>query len=173
MLLLAVIPVGASVAGNTGPISGGDAVTLEPVTGDAAPRPAPTRRRVFTCVTPGLTIFSDRPCGPLPDVREVHWPQGGAVPQSGSGPVVAARADPERSPRGSRSSGEPSRTAARDRREDTAEREARERAAACERLEQAVQDLDQRLRAGYTAREAGRLWARWREAKERLRDARC
>lgn len=173
MLLLAVIPVGASAARDGGPISGGDAVTLEPVPPQAALRPAPTRRRVFTCITPGLTIFSDRPCGPLPDVREVHWPQGAAAPQTGSGPAVTARRDQERSPRGGRSGGEPSRTAAREPREDTAEREARDREAACERLEQAVEDLDQRLRAGYTAREAGRLWARWREAKERLRDARC
>jgi hypothetical protein len=173
VLLLAVIPVGASAASDSGPISGGDAVTLEPVPAQAAPRTAPTRRRVFTCITPGLTIFSDRPCGPVPDVREVHWPQGAAAPPPGSGPSVAARADQVRSPRGARSGGEPSRTAARDPGEDTAEREGRDRGAACERLEQAVEDLDQRLRAGYTAREAGRLWARWREAKERLRDARC
>jgi hypothetical protein len=109
----------------------------------------------------------------LPDVREVHWPQGAAVPQSGSAPSVTGHAEQERGRRGSRSGGEPSRTAARDEREDAAERAARDRAAACARLEQAVEDLDQRLRAGYSAREAGRLWARWREAKERLRDARC
>jgi hypothetical protein len=172
-LLLVGVTVDASVAGNGGPISGGDAVTLEPVPGPAAPPPAPTRRRVFTCVTPELTIFSDRPCGPSPDVREVHWPPGDASARSGAGPAVAARADRERSPRTNAVSGESSRSAARDERDDSVEREARERAAACARLEQAVQDLDQRLRAGYSAREAGRLWARWREAKERLRDARC
>ncbi len=30
-----------------------------------------------------------------------------------------------------------------------------------------------RMRTGYSAREAGRLWDRWREAKARLHDADC
>jgi hypothetical protein len=29
------------------------------------------------------------------------------------------------------------------------------------------------MRAGYSAREAATLWSRWREAKQRLREADC
>jgi hypothetical protein len=43
----------------------------------------------------------------------------------------------------------------------------------CERLQAAVHALDTRMRNGYSAREAGRLWDRWRDARERVRDADC
>jgi hypothetical protein len=45
--------------------------------------------------------------------------------------------------------------------------------ATCGRLEDAVRKLDDRMRTGYSAREAGRLWGRWREARARLREAEC
>jgi hypothetical protein len=43
----------------------------------------------------------------------------------------------------------------------------------CEPLEAAVDELDQVMRAGYSARESARLWERWREARARLREADC
>ena len=58
-------------------------------------------------------------------------------------------------------------------RDDERHAEQAGRTAACSRLAGAVQALDARMRAGYSAREAARLWARWREAKERLREADC
>jgi hypothetical protein len=47
------------------------------------------------------------------------------------------------------------------------------KAATCQRLQEAVEALDAHMRNGYSAREAGRLWDRWREARSRLREARC
>ena len=161
----------AFAATSRSPMGGGDTITLEPVPARSAARPAATRRVVFTCVTPGLVIFSDRPCGPLPELRELRFdPVGGATARAGAG---SAASHDETSARRDKPGTATSGAAAKVEPEDAAEREMRERAFACERLEQALHDLDQRMRAGYTAREAGRLWARWREAKERLRDARC
>ncbi|HET7204388.1 MAG TPA: hypothetical protein VFI92_13565 [Steroidobacteraceae bacterium] len=138
------------------PTGGGGSVELQPV----PPRDSPRawRRLVFTCATPGLVIFSDRPCGPMPTLHEVKVPAPGASPTVAApapaastrpAPALPAREDPRR-----------------------AEDEDRH-TEACRRLESGVQALDARMRAGYSAREAARLWARWREAKERLREADC
>ena len=43
----------------------------------------------------------------------------------------------------------------------------------CRKLEAAVAAIDSRMRSGYSARESGRLWDRWREAKARLQEADC
>jgi hypothetical protein len=43
----------------------------------------------------------------------------------------------------------------------------------CERHQRRLDELNDRMRAGYSAREAARLWQQWRDAKERLRTARC
>jgi hypothetical protein len=44
---------------------------------------------------------------------------------------------------------------------------------ACVKLERQLDELNGRMRAGYSAREAARLWQRWRDTKERLRTGRC
>ncbi len=49
----------------------------------------------------------------------------------------------------------------------------REHAAICQKLQATLDSLDSRMRTGYSAREAGRLWERWREAKARLHEANC
>lgn len=137
------------------PMGGGGAVELEPVPARESPRA--WRRLVFTCATPGLVIFSDRPCGPMPALHEVK------VRAPGASPTVAAP-----------SSAASTRPApALPERDDERHAEQEGRTAACSRLAGAVQALDARMRAGYSAREAARLWARWREAKERLREADC
>jgi hypothetical protein len=59
------------------------------------------------------------------------------------------------------------------REEDATEQAAEAQAQTCERLARTLRDLDARMRAGYSAREAGRLWDRWRETRERLREAGC
>lgn len=159
-LLLLAVQFGRTHAAHTLPLpavdspqGGGGAVVLEP-----APAPAAvSRRTIFTCIAPRLVTYSDRPCGPLADTRELR-----TVTQPGAH-VQAATARPEPAP------------AAPTRRDETAgtidPTQVREQA--CARLEEAVTELDQRMRAGYSAREAGRLWERWRQARARLREADC
>jgi hypothetical protein len=43
----------------------------------------------------------------------------------------------------------------------------------CAVLQRQLDGLNDRMRAGYSAREAARLWQRWRDTKERLRTSRC
>ena len=138
------------------PTGGGGAVELEPVPPRESPRT--WRRLVFTCVLPGLVIFSDRPCGPVPALHEVKGRGPGASPS-----VAAPAPEASTRPAVALQVGDDARR----------EEESARRAEACRRLESAVKALDAQMRAGYSAREAARLWARWREAKERLREADC
>jgi hypothetical protein len=158
-LLLGPSPAVASVAHT--PTGGGGAVVLEPVPARESPRT--WRRVVFTCTSPGLVEFSDRPCGPLPVLHEVKLraPAPVAVPSGAAATTVAP------APAAS------TRPAAVKLGDDQATREAEHREQTCHRLADAVRALDDRMRAGYPAREAARLWSRWREAKERLREAEC
>jgi hypothetical protein len=138
----------------------GDAgsVALEP----GAARAAVSRRTIFTCVSPRLVIYSDRPCGPLAGTRELRTvtPPGGKGPTTAPHPEAAPVAAPVAAPR--------------KRNDSTAMIEpARAREPTCEQLEAAVTELDQVMRAGYSAREAARLWERWREARARQREADC
>ncbi len=140
------------------PAGGGGSVVLEPV----KPRAQPTSRLVYSCVAPGLVTFSDRPCGPLPEVRElkVSTPApaaAGAAPELGKArePAAASRRNMP-----GRENADP----------DDGETE---RAAICQKLQTTLESLDSRMRTGYSAREAGRLWERWREAKARLHAANC
>jgi hypothetical protein len=43
----------------------------------------------------------------------------------------------------------------------------------CTTLQRQLEELDDRMRAGYPSREAARLWNRWRQLKARLRTERC
>lgn len=125
-------------------------------------RARPTTRLVYTCVTPGLVTFADRPCGPAARQRELKLdlPQPAAAGESSS---IA----------------EPAAAAAQARRDTAAKadvaaaRAAADRTATCLRLEAALDEVDSQMRAGYPAREAGRLWERWRGARASLREARC
>ena len=124
----------------------------------ATPAPAVatrTRRLVYSCREGNVPMFSDRPCGEASLLRslEVYTPA-----QSGRPPST----EPERP----KSSTKPAqREALAKSLQETAEK--------CERLGNAVEAIDDRMRAGYPAREAGRLWQRWRDAKEALRAAGC
>jgi len=140
------------------PAGGGGSVVLEPV----KPRTQPTTRLVYSCVAPGLVTFSDRPCGPLPEVRElkVSTPApaaAGAAPELGKArePAAAGRRNAP-----GRENADPDDGGTDD-------------AAICQKLQATLDNLDSRMRTGYSAREAGRLWERWREAKVRLREANC
>ena len=158
-LLLGPSPVEAAVSRT--PTGGGGAVVLEPVPARASPRT--WRRVVFTCTSPGLVEFSDRPCGPLPVLHEVKLHAPAPVPGASGAPATVVAPAPVAS----------TRPAATNSSEDEATRDAEHREQTCRRLADAVRALDDRMRAGYPAREAARLWSRWREAKERLREAEC
>jgi hypothetical protein len=128
-------------------------------TATVSPAPAPARRShrlVFACREGNTAVFSDRPCGENAILRslEVVTPaQTGRPPVIEPAPVKAAtRPAPQQASR---------------------ERSLREAAEKCERLKKAVEQIDDRMRAGYPAREAGRLWQRWRDAKEALQAADC
>ena len=142
------------------PTGGGGSVVLEPVPGSESRRT--WRRLVYTCTSPGLTVFSDRPCGAVPIVHEVkvHAPHGSA----GTGGAAATIVPPKPA-----ASIRPAPSGPR--RDEESDENARE--ATCRRLQDAVRSLDDRMRAGYSAREAALLWSRWREAKQRLREADC
>jgi hypothetical protein len=134
--------------------------------------PRSVRRLVFVCTTPEVTTFSDRPCGPAPARRELRVDLAG--PSSGEGASVRAAA-PRAATRPARAGatdrpGEASDTGAESASAQDAD-SARERQ--CERLERAVVSLTDQMRTGYSARDAARLWQRWREAKSRLREADC
>ncbi len=140
------------------PAGGGGSVVLEPV----APRAKSTRRLVYSCVAPGLVTFSDRPCGPLPEVRELKV----------SAPApTAAGASPELG--NTRERAAPSHGISTGREDADTDDSETERAAICQKLQATLDSLDSRMRTGYSAREAGRLWERWREAKARLHEANC
>ncbi|HEX9208741.1 MAG TPA: hypothetical protein VF851_10920 [Steroidobacteraceae bacterium] len=151
-------PPAADTAAN--PMGGGGSVVLEPAPDKPAARP--TQRIVFTCVTPGLTTFSDRPCGPLPERRALELPAT-AVTRSGESATIT--------PPPARASTRPA--TAPTRAEAQGSRPGTEGRASCRQLQDAVARIDREMRAGYSAREAPRLWERWREARERARAAGC
>jgi hypothetical protein len=137
------------------PTGGGGTVQLEPV----PERQRPNRSRaVFVCRGAGPVIFSDLPCGPNLQEHSVAMPPptvGGAVANTKPArPAAATRPRPE-------PSSKLEKTAA-----DTTVRR-------CIGLREQLDKLDDRMRTGYSAREAARLWNRWRELKNEIYAARC
>ena len=115
--------------------------------------PASGRRPVFVCEDAGIPVFSDRPCGAALTPRTVSFtapPAGAAVSTSPPPPRASTKPLP------------------------ATERPAGDKAASrCAALRRQLEDLDDRMRTGYTSREAARLWNRWRDLKSRLRSERC
>lgn len=167
--LAATAPAGSPAVATASPFGGNASVTLEPVPASVV-RSSTSRRLVFTCVEPGLVTFSDRPCGPWPQRRELAVTLAApAPPQDDTHAAdVPHGANPQASTRPS-----PDATAAARSSFETLPPERDLHAATCERLQAALRRLDQRMRAGYTSREAAQLWSRWREARERVREAGC
>ena len=133
-----------------------------PVAGSESPVAAPTppvepgrRRAVFVCQDGGVPVFSDRPCGSAlaPRTLAVDAPASGVVPST-----VAPRPRASTRPRPQPAVGSGPGRAAETR---------------CSTLQRQLDELDDRMRAGYTSREAAQLWNRWRELKGRLRTERC
>ena len=136
-----------------GPLGGGQSVTLEPAPPPANPR---RHRAVFVCQEDGAPVFADRPCGSTSETRSLVI----ATPPPGAG-ASTAPPSPAASTRPRAAAPKPSTTAV----------PAPENA--CAKLERQLDELNDRMRAGYSAREAARLWQRWRDTKERLRTGRC
>jgi hypothetical protein len=164
MLLVAVGAAASAWSATQGPTGGGAAVK---VTGPSPTGALPSiraRRVVFTCIDAGLITFADRPCGPWSQVREMQV--------VGVRPAVTATPTTAASSTRPAPAGRDVAVEERHERDDNDDPKAA-RAQTCDRLQRALQELDVRMRAGYSAREAGRLWSRWREAKERVREASC
>ena len=136
-----------------GPLGGGQSVTLEPAPPPATPR---RHRAVFVCQDSGAPVFADRPCGSTSETRSlvIATPAPGAA-ASTKPPSPAASTRP--------------RTVAPN--PSAIPVPAPENA--CAKLQRQLDELNDRMRAGYSAREAARLWQRWRDTKERLRTGRC
>jgi hypothetical protein len=134
------------------PTGGGGTVQLEPVPPNQQPR---RTRVVFVCRGAGPVIFSDRPCGESVEERSLRFaqPSAGRVASTAPAPAPAATR-PRKEP-------EP---------KDEKPSAAEER---CRRLRGQLEDLDDRMRSGYSAREAARLWNRWRELNSEIYSARC
>ena len=130
----------------------GTGVSIESPPAHATPR---RHRAVFVCQDAGIPVFSDRPCGAAAVARTLVV----EIPRAGAPPTTV--------PTVSRSSTRPLPSPAAD--------DAPGRAAPshCATLQRQLDELNDQMRTGYSAREAARLWDRWRDLKEKLRTTRC
>lgn len=115
-------------------------------------------RLVFSCRSASTVTLSDRPCGAGAVVQRVELatpagPAPGRPPSAAATPPRAATL-----PRVERRPPTP---------------ELRDGGTGCEELGRRLEAIDERMRRGYRAREAGALWTRWREARAALRAAGC
>lgn len=135
------------------PPGSGDSIALEPAAVQSAPR---RHRAVFVCQEGGVPVFADRPCGSATTTRNlvVEAPRSGAP--STTTPAAPRASTRPRAVTG-RSAAVPS---------DAGN-------AKCAALQRQLDALNDRMRAGYSAREAARLWQRWRDTKDRLRTSGC
>lgn len=118
-----------------------------------------TGRPIYVCTQAVPVVFSDRPCGPSAEARvlRVHDPGPGRGPSVAHEPTHEAtrpKAGPVAEPR-------------------VAEAKPRATDDRCRRLRDERERLDDRMRAGYSAHEAARLWNRWREIDRQIYAARC
>ena len=151
------LPGGVTAAeARTNPMGGGDSVVLEPV--PAVPT-ARTRRPVFVCRDGAGVVFADRPCGQVVEARAIELSEPGPGKVSSTArrpPTAAVRPRVEPTARDASPAFAPTNASGR-----------------CSRLRAQLETLDDRMRSGYSAREAARLWNRWREIKAQMHEARC
>jgi hypothetical protein len=133
-----------------------DATTCGEASAIARTPPAPRRahRVVFACRDGVTPVFSDRPCGDDEHRHRLDVPSPAAGSAPSTRPAASPAATPPRAVRAQR-------------------RVSPDPPNACARLEEQLALIDARMRQGYSAREAARLWQRWRDAKAKLRAARC
>jgi hypothetical protein len=155
LALLAIGPASvtfAAVADDAPAAAEASTITL------ADPPAAATKRRraVFVCEDGGIPVYADRPCGAVSPTRAIVI----ATPGPGATFVTSPPA-PRASTRPA-----PARRAPQPVTHDATK-------SRCEALERQLGEVNSRMRAGYSAREAARLWQRWRGLKDRLHAARC
>ena len=136
-----------------GPLGGSESMMLEPAPTHANPR---RQRAVFVCQEGGTPVYADRPCGSVTTARSivVETPRTGAASTTAP-PSPQASTRPRAVPQRPEAAVVP------------------ERENVCTKMQRQLDELNDRMRAGYSAREAAKLWQRWRDTKERLRTARC
>jgi len=153
-VLAAAIAIGTSAAAalETDPLARDDEARHVESAPPAEPR---QQRAVFVCQDGDVPVFADRPCGAARASRTlvVDAPASGSVSNT-QPPVPQAVIRPRPQPDGRGGTGRTAETR-------------------CTTLQRQLQELDDRMRAGYPSREAARLWNRWRELKARLRTERC
>lgn len=153
LIALCVLPSpGFSAEPGTNPAGGTASIVLEAV---PAPSTVRSKRAVFVCRDGAGMVYADRPCGQVVESRslDVLGPGPGQVASTARKPAPAAirpRVEPE----------------AASIREAPGE-------ARCIKLRRQLAGLDDRMRAGYSAREAAWLWNRWRDLKAQIHEARC
>lgn len=155
LLVAAAVQVARSTPSDAAPnpTGGGGSSVVESVLPPAQPRRS---RPVFVCREASTVVFSDRPCDPAGENRIIEW--AAASP---------AGAVPRTVPPAPKSSTRP-RPAAADAATGLVQQVQR-----CHDLRKQLEAVDDRMRQGYSARDAARLWNQWRAAKERLRQAGC
>lgn len=157
-LLMVCSAAGASSGSETAatshaqPTGGGGSGILEEL---AAPEPPRRQRKVYVCRAAGAPVFTDRPCGPSAAIHAIDFAPpgpGGAVTLSPPAPRASTR--PRVLPEPAADAVTPAQ-------------------ARCTALRDRLAAIDDQMRSGYSAREAARLWQRWRDARARLRTQRC
>jgi hypothetical protein len=133
------------------------------VFGEPAAVPAKSRksRTIFACHAAALVEFSDRPCDMAATSRSLEFTTGtgpGAVPTTRPRETVASTLPKVSVPP---AQAEP---VAHD---DEAQKKK------CATLQGQLDAVDSRMREGYGARDAARLWNRWRELKAELHTSAC
>lgn len=134
------------------PLGGGGSRVLEPAPPADPPR---QQRKVYVCRDGGAPMFTDRPCGPSAAIHAIDYvtPGAGSSP-SLSPPAPSASTRPRVMPA-------------------PATAVMTHEQARCTVLRERLAAIDDQMRSGYSAREAARLWQRWRDARAQLRAQRC
>jgi len=158
-LLACVVSVGLGVMCADVSAETSDGTALPSTTPEAAASaPVAARhahRLVYSCRDGSIPMFADRPCGEVSLLRslDVFIPAQGGKP-----PTTVA---------------EPARAATKPAHREIQARTLQETAEKCERLQKSLDDIDDRMRAGYPARQAAQIWQRWRDARAAVREAGC
>lgn len=155
-LLLSCAPSGAqseleaAAASRAQPRGGGSVL-------ESAPPPAAPRRHrtVYVCTGAAAPVFTDRPCGPAATSHDIEFaPPAAGAAASLSPPPPPASTRPRVMPAPAADAMTPAH-------------------ARCTALRERLAAIDDQMRSGYSAREAARLWQKWRDARARLRTQRC
>lgn len=134
------------------PSGGGGSGILETL---PAPEPPRRQRKVYVCREAGAPVFTDRPCGPSAAVHAIDFaPPAAGSAVSLSPPAPPASTRPRVMPEPAADAVTPAQ-------------------ARCTALRERLAAIDDQMRSGYSAREAARLWQKWRDTRARLRSQRC